>query len=292
MYKEPLMRHSPSLLSIAAILVSTLATAACQRNYNAGKPLVAGQSSEVTAPSPTVMLGDAREAGCSATLVGPQLVVTAAHCVLVGAPEFTAPQRGAPLPPRSGLIVYFVRNFSAVTGTNQRRVAEFKAHPRSIFTNPAHGPIDASSSGAADIALLKLAEPAPSDYPIAKLSTMDAKILKGKELSLQGFGFTEISNQDFGTLREGMVNYYLRENPGEFYVRGANGNEVASCPGDSGGSLYYISGPGAQPLLLGVASRVLVEGGKCAGSNSIYGDIAYHQAWLKQTAAEWGLALN
>lgn len=157
--------------------------------------------------------------GCTATAIGRQVAITAAHCLENGAKGFIS-------------------------------VSSFKA---SVVCNhhPAY-PADIS----ADFALCLIDKQLPKlGNGFERINAKDTEVpTLAEKIILLGYGCTEIGGVDrnFGTLYEGIATVDQRPNK-DLYFRT---NGAALCFGDSGGGAYYLTNPaGTVRRLFGINSR-------------------------------------
>jgi secreted trypsin-like serine protease len=190
-----------------------------------------------------------REGLCSGTLIAPDVVLTAGHCI-----------DGGPLE-----VVLDTVDF-ARPGGERIRVAWSRAYPswRSRY----------------DVGVLVLERPAERVRPrrVAAACTARAKIAAGREVTIAGFGITAYGDAESNSrLHQAtllIADPACADNPacapaiapnGEF-IAGGRGSDA--CFGDSGGPAY-IDAPGG-PALAGVISRGYSLPGAPCGGGGIY----------------------
>ena len=218
------MRH----LWTSFIVASTLTTTNCK---TAGKErpseakIIGGQTSQRL---PQVgMIKRMGGAYCTGTLITPDTVVTAAHC-LVDAESND---------------LYFVMNSAQDNTGVQLAVASFKMHPKYDHKTNNY-----------DIGLIKLASKAPFP-PLGVVKQLDPITLIGQKLTAVGYGRakkpSEASIESAGTGIKREV---------DLTVTAVNDSKIrveepskSACNGDSGGAYLQISANG-EPLLAGVTS--------------------------------------
>lgn len=155
-------------------------------------------------------IADSQDAFCTATLIAPDRILSAAHC----------------FDDASGQL-YFVGGSVLTKPTYRARIKSFKQHPG----------WDGEKN---DIAIATLADPVPATpYPVATNLT-DAVV--GKRLLFVGYGVTNgWTQRGFGTKRQVSITITaLRSTEIEYSERGKN-----TCSGDSGGPAFVKTSTGA-----------------------------------------------
>lgn len=190
--------------------------------------------------------------GCTGTLVHPELVVFASHCM------FFAGGSGPE-------VVGFGESAQDLT----REVAT-----SSCTMYPGWVP-DESGLGF-DVAFCVLAEPV-FDVPIVPiLMGCETDVLQpGQEITLVGYGVTD--DNVFGTKYEVVTTVNALEGETEINV---GGNGTSSCNGDSGGPAYVQLDDGSWRAF-GITSRGV--SGNCADP-SIYGLMHSHVPWIEEAS--------
>lgn len=197
---------------------------------------------------PTVVSFRAGQEKCTGTLVHPEIVVTASHCVLSGTPE----------------RMRFGEEFSPESRTMD--VAE-------CWTRPEY---EVALDPAEDIAACRLVEPV-ADVPLTPLlgaCETEAAIVPDVDVTLVGFGITD-AGDDFGTKRYAFTRVVepVRED-GTFV---AGDDVVNGCDGDSGGPALVRLADGTWHV-----AGVLVYGPDCGAGPSRYLAASRHLAWLEE----------
>lgn len=190
--------------------------------------------------------------GCTGTLVNPELVVFASHCM------FFAGGSGPAL-----------ASFGETVDAPAREVAT-----SSCTMYPGWMPDD--SGLGVDVAFCVLAEPV-IDVPIVPiLMGCETEVLQpGQEITLVGYGV--VDNGTFGTKSEVVTTVNALEGETEINV---GGNGTSSCNGDSGGPAYVQLDDGSWRVF-GITSRGI--SGNCADA-SIYGLMHSHVQWIEDTS--------
>lgn len=199
---------------------------------------------------------------CTGTLIAPNVVLTAAHCIpksleqfwVVTAPfEFTILQRHSV----SKVIVHPKYNFYA-------------------FEN-------------FDIALIEFAGALPSEYKPTTWTTQFDLIAATTFLAAAGYGETAKGRGDQGELRISQLRLFNFQK-WSFQLTADQSHSHGICFGDSGGPVYVKVGD--QFLVLGIASAVLAQDlnslpttEACAGI-SYFNSTVYYRDWIRQALRE------
>ncbi|MBC7461858.1 MAG: serine protease [Thermoleophilia bacterium] len=255
---------------------------------------------------------------CGGTLIAPDLVVTAAHCVGTSARNFT----------NVGITV--LANTLRLSGTSKTRygvvvgVSEVVVHPSYRVSEGANAiPIGL------DIALLKLDRAVPGAHPMAIIGAGERAAWGGGNglpvgAAVAGWGSTiatERDSFDFRTFDEyerymaamapqelrqaslpllpdrlcGSTDSFLGDDAPNFEPetmlcggapdtkRGMASDRVGSCQGDSGGPLA-VTGTDGAPRLAGIVSWGPDVNGPC-DRGSVYTRVDAARDWIAATAA-------
>lgn len=175
---------------------------------------------------------------CTATLIGCQTVLTAAHCVCTAPNGQGLPGgvcQGSVLASSAGKMVYFQHaGIFAVSG---------------VAVHPNYQPPGSPSLGH-DIAVLRLAQPVSGIRPVEinQLGPVPVDVVG----QIVGFGRVGGASETVGVKRKGLVRTSQCTHPGHlcwtFLGDGAN-----TCSGDSGGPLFAATG-GGDLRIVGVTS--------------------------------------
>lgn len=235
-------------------------TALCAACISSAAAIVGGKSGEHGAREHTVFL-TSRVQDCSGTLIARDLVLTAAHCVASGG------------------------NFSMSTSAGSIPVAQVAIHP--AFRRDSYE----THKPSPDIAIVKLASPAPRHLRPAKLATDKAFPPRDTVFVIAGFGEAVEGDRNVGTLRTAqLINggttggimlrlHALKTAPGS-----------GSCTGDSGGSAYRSDGP--VLVLYGVIAWAGGKSGRNCGVVTGIVLVANQLDWIRATAKRLGTKLD
>ncbi len=184
-------------------------------------------------PATGMLIGNSPDGGmfCSATLIGCDTVLTAAHCVCTG----TGSQCSSTTPAQPTYVFFQNAGFFQV---------------ESVRVNPLY-----NEAIEYDAAVLHLAEPVTGIRPAAVASSA---VAPGSAATIVGFGRTGGDVYEYGIKRQGNVT--TRACAAELGVKklcwqfdgSAASSESNVCHGDSGGSTYVIDG--GVPTIVGVHS--------------------------------------
>jgi len=220
-------------------------------------------------------IGNATQFFCSAALVRPRVVLTAAHCgmgisrVFIGGWDIKLLSKGELVP-----------------------VQEVVRHPD----------YDKRAAHANDITVIILAQPAQT-APVALAAASEIAAMKTCEVV--GFGYNDPNRPlGFGTKRRVSVPIAALKRkatddlaaavaqlgffPDFEFVAGRKFLGVDSCNGDSGGPAYLLTTKG--PRLVGLTSRATAEASNNCGDGGIYVQPDKHLDWIKHVVASHGIA--
>lgn len=250
------------LAALAAALAMTLPAEAVMRGEPARDPNGTRRS--------TVLI-ETPEGICTGAIVGPDLVLTAAHCVSA---------RGR------YRVRYLDRAFRRLTVP----VARTMPHPN---FDPSHG------FASDDIGLIQVARPFAGDVRAAALPAgawgtgwLSAGV-SGEELLIAGFGSTERARGRDGVLREALMRSTQPSVPGRGFA-GLSGEERSlrpgMCVGDSGGPVYRRVG--GSFTVVGVLKGGTTDPGRECTATPIYVPVRDYVHWIRSTAAGWNTAVG
>jgi hypothetical protein len=224
-------------IPLVALLAAGCAPPGPDGVESTAQPVVGGQAA-TTCVWPSCLFGR----GCSATLVHPRLITTAAHCVQDNQMDGVA---------NVGESAPFVRTV-----------------PRQLCRRPPEY-TRASATGAYDIAFCTLREPIDNVPIVPVLSACEAEemIKPGRSIVIAGFGAP-----NNGRKYQGRMVITSVRNGAEVFLRGEG---ITAGSGDSGGPAY-LQMPDGTWRTFGVASRA------SGRNVAIYTLISAHIPWIER----------
>lgn len=238
------MRATPLLLAAGTLL---LAPGCFEPALDAETDYVIGGAPTAEGEFPGVGalvydFGGTLSPGCTGTLIAPDAVLTAAHCV---APDVTG-----------GIIPGFtlVLDANAVTSNDVVPGASVAAHESfDINVEPFDG-----LGTFYDVGILRLSQPITAVAPV-RMPRPDhaAQLAAGLELDIVGYGRTDNGSDAFGVMYDART-ALVSLNPTEIQV-GMGAPQPQNCNGDSGGPAFAEL---AGRRLVGIVSRSF-SGAEC-----------------------------
>jgi secreted trypsin-like serine protease len=203
-----------------------------------------------------VAVGGRHDFCCTGTLIAPQAVLTAGHCVAHGCGERI-----------------YIGDRAGEDGVEVR--------VRKAITHPDYVP-NTLARMFDDLAVLILAEPVTTVQP-AHVCSPDA-LLEARSVRLVGYGNTNFSGDDGYGIRR-MVDVGVASDHPEYgarfeteFVAGAPYLDRDSCTGDSGGPAYIDVG---RWELAGATSRPTRNSRRDCGDGGIYTRVPAYRDWLE-----------
>jgi MYXO-CTERM domain-containing protein len=207
---------------------------------------------------------------CSGTLIAPNLVLTARHCVS----DTQNDQDGGVYCPVTTAGPLYPADTMYVT-THAAFVQDASAYRAAIEVIGL--PIDTDLFCGNDQALLVLAEPIPATEAVPYTPRVDTPSVAGEEYYAIGFGATGDSGAGSGERRrrDGLfIECVAEECPSQVVKKTEWVGDTGICSGDSGGPAIDL-----QNRVIGVTSR-----GSEGCENPVYGYVYGWSQWIKDTA--------
>jgi hypothetical protein len=195
---------------------------------------------------------------CSASVIAPDIVLTAAHCVS-GPSDTQVFIRGS-----EGKLVFF-------------DVAAIAVHPG---YRPNSGQQDSVSI---DLALLRLAKPLSPEFKPVEL-TDSFQMKTGQPLRIVGFGIAdEVERGTPGILRTGVLAMIGPKSQVYIKLTDPDGTGLGACTGDSGGPVFAAG----RPALVSVTIRAKGNDGYSCGALTEAVLTGPQLPWIRKILQSW-----
>ncbi len=204
---------------------------------------------------------------CSAVLIGQNVALTAAHCVLNAA--------------KTNLFI--VADDATFAVSAWHGVSQVLIHPN---YNPKNSIIPQVNAATYDLALVKFAGVMPERFGAASIMMPNTDRFNIWPV-VAGYGYTSREKVDVGILRFTLLkvnSYIIKQN--FFYADQTNGHGI--CNGDSGGPVFMTRGD--DFVLIGITSATAAYNPYVAGAlgkdncsgTSIFSNVLYYKNWIDQ----------
>lgn len=213
---------------------------------------------------------------CTTSLIAPQVVVTAAHCLVLDQDQELV-----------AALIVLDTNFNKVLQEIQK--SDLK-NVRIVDNAKIHKLYVEQGQEKHDIALLSFQGILPADFQLVKLADANQILKSGDTLTLSGFGASEYKINPITKRPQGKGSGTLRHVDGIKVIEvAAAGDEITldqsqgsgACHGDSGGPAYLKDATTGQNILVGVTSRTTQEMGLC-DTNVIYTSTIGYADWIQE----------
>lgn len=220
--------------------------------------VVGGTEGDSAMARSSVMVLNSRGGVCTAVLVAPDILLTAAHCA-AGAAEHRIHYKGA-----DGAPVLIA--------------------PAAVRLHPGFSPgAEKTRRRSVDLALVRAPSPLPGAFAPATLSSGGAGA--GAEVTVSGYGVArEGEGRSSGTFRSASLSVVEPHGPGRILLWASDSRgRAGACQGDSGGPVT-----GASGAVLAITSWASGPAGRACGALTQAVLVGPQRAWIDATLSQWG----
>ena len=254
------MKAQRSSVLAIALLMAGCTVDAVEPVGRRSQSIIGGDPSEPSEFIATGMVVTRGRLVCTATLIAPDVGLTAAHCLKK--PDF-------------GTLGFTLDN-DASDGTDAVIPIQF-AHMHPDFDEAVEPYVDLSIRN--DIGVFILKSPVPdATYEQIDEEASDAKVDPGNTLAMCGYGWPSSQSGSFGLKRDANV-LVDRTDDFEFSTAPAN---PQPCNGDSGAPLFVDTPQGRR--IVGVVSRAMGRSEMC-DTGAIITRVSPYAAWIAGASA-------
>jgi hypothetical protein len=270
-----IMKRRLTLLALSTSLAIP-ALASARYGSKAGA-IIGGQPGTESDIRATIALVDSSTGAqsCTGTLIAPQVVVTAAHCIVS--------DQGAVGEASSVQVVFGVLDTSEASDEQRVNVSQVIPHPEYL---QGEAPIDETGLGKDnDIAVYILES--PIDFPTVPVlppSMVESAMTEGATIIVTGYGTIEDQGEASGVLYTAETTLG-KKSEFEFFAGGVGLPDT--CPGDSGGPAYLdVDG---TIYLIGATSRGRQDSEVGCGDGGVYSTVPAYLDWIVESATSAGV---
>lgn len=222
---------------------------------------------------------------CTATIIGPRVLLTAAHCLQDFDPRTNQKSSAFIFPSTKDFIAFFGTrvSFAGEWVRASKVIPHEKWSPELTLQGNADAPPN-------DIGVMILENNIPESHMPVEIADETMSLKEGHPVTLVGFGVTRSRrNNNTGTLRE--VSLPLKSIEHKSNLLNVGSFMKGACAGDSGGPMYAQDDQGRW-YVIGVTSAGIEILQNCIGVDNSYTDARKYKNWIRTTLAAEGVELK